>query len=177
MRSPLSTATAFKKTITSTDKANKRIPIRAEHPGSHHPYFFQKFVLPSIVIDNMNPYFNNTTMSKSYREKKLQRGKISKNHTPNSIKQSNITEEKMKARTLRNSTWWKRKRSSGTCYYCGRTFKPHQLTMDHIIPLSRGGTSERFNIVPACKECNNTKKYLLPAEWDEYINTIKSTKV
>jgi len=44
--------------------------------------------------------------------------------------------------------------------------------MDHIIPLSRGGTSERFNIVPACKECNNRKKYLLPTEWDEYLNSI-----
>lgn len=177
MPSPLSTAIAFRKMIASIDRAVQRIPIRADYMGSSYPYFFQKSVLHSIVIDNMNLYFNNITMSKNIKEKKFQRGKISKNHTLNSIQQSDITNEKRKARTLRNSAWWKRKRSSGICYYCGRKFKPHQLTMDHIIPLSRGGTSERFNIVPACKECNNTKKYLLPAEWDEYINTIKSTKV
>jgi 5-methylcytosine-specific restriction protein A len=132
--------------------------------------------LTSIVIDNINPYFNNITMSKSYRDKKNLRGKIPKNHTPNSIKQNDIPDEKRKARVLRNSSWWRRKRSSGVCYYCGRKFKPHELTMDHLIPLSRGGTSERFNIVPACKECNNKKKYLLPAEWDDYINTIKKSK-
>jgi 5-methylcytosine-specific restriction protein A len=142
----------------------------------HHPHFFQKIFLTSIVIDNINPYFNNITMSKSYSDKKNQRGKIPKNYSPSSIKQSDISDEKRKARALRNSSWWRRKRSSGICYYCGRKFKPHELTMDHLIPLSRGGTSERFNIVPACKECNNTKKYLLPAEWDDYINTIKKSK-
>ena len=45
--------------------------------------------------------------------------------------------------------------------------------MDHLIPLARGGKSERHNLVPACKECNN-KKYLLPTEWDEYLESIKN---
>ena len=46
--------------------------------------------------------------------------------------------------------------------------------MDHKIPLSRGGTSDRINIVPACKECNNKKKYLLPWEWEEYLKSLKN---
>jgi 5-methylcytosine-specific restriction endonuclease McrA len=33
--------------------------------------------------------------------------------------------------------------------------------MDHIVPLIRGGKTTRGNVVPACKECNNKKKYLL----------------
>jgi 5-methylcytosine-specific restriction enzyme A len=41
--------------------------------------------------------------------------------------------------------------------------------MDHIVPLVRGGKSTKGNLVPACKECNNKKKYLLPMEWDEYM--------
>jgi 5-methylcytosine-specific restriction protein A len=45
--------------------------------------------------------------------------------------------------------------------------------MDHKIPLSRGGSSERMNIVSACKECNNKKKFLLPTEWEEFMNTIE----
>ncbi len=45
--------------------------------------------------------------------------------------------------------------------------------MDHRIPLSRGGASDRENLVPACKECNNRKKYLLPHEWDEHLERLE----
>jgi len=41
--------------------------------------------------------------------------------------------------------------------------------MDHVVPVVRGGKSSRGNLVPACKECNSRKKYLLPVEWDEYL--------
>ena len=36
--------------------------------------------------------------------------------------------------------------------------------MDHVVPLARGGKSNKGNIVPCCKSCNNDKKYLTPAE-------------
>jgi len=41
--------------------------------------------------------------------------------------------------------------------------------MDHLVPLSRGGKASRNNVVPACKECNSRKKYLLPLEWEEHL--------
>ena len=85
-----------------------------------------------------------------------------------------LSREKSKARELRETAWWKSKISTGQCYYCREIFKPSELTMDHKIPLSRGGTSEKMNIVPACKECNNKKKYMLPTEWDEYMNKLKN---
>lgn len=88
-----------------------------------------------------------------------------------------LTREKQKARDLKHSPWWKKKISSGVCHYCRRAVNPSELTMDHIIPLSRGGKSERINIVAACKDCNNRKKYLLPAEWEEYLRSIQETKV
>ena len=88
-----------------------------------------------------------------------------------------ITQEKNRARDLRKSKWWRNKLSLGICHYCGNKFSKDLLTMDHIIPLSRGGTSERFNIVPACKDCNNKKKNLLPAEWEEYLQRLKNTKI
>ncbi len=78
-----------------------------------------------------------------------------------------IQREKAKGRELRNSQWWKRRRSTGVCHYCGRKFKPADLTMDHIVPIIRGGKSTKGNVVPACKECNTKKKYLLPIEWEE----------
>ncbi|TAL39171.1 MAG: HNH endonuclease [Spirochaetes bacterium] len=83
--------------------------------------------------------------------------------------------EKHRARELRQSAWWRKKTAAGKCHYCGTIVGHAGLTMDHIIPLSRGGTSERFNIVPACKDCNNKKSYLLPAEWDDYLESIKNT--
>lgn len=77
--------------------------------------------------------------------------------------------EKRKARELRNSQWWKRKCAKGVCHYCGKPEKPADLTMDHIVPISRGGKSTKGNVVPACKECNTKKKFLLPMEWDQYL--------
>jgi 5-methylcytosine-specific restriction protein A len=84
-----------------------------------------------------------------------------------------IRREKARARELRNSPWWKRRRSSGVCHYCGKQFKPAELTMDHLIPLARGGKSIRANVVPSCKDCNNKKKYLLPMEWEEYLSNLR----
>jgi 5-methylcytosine-specific restriction endonuclease McrA len=45
--------------------------------------------------------------------------------------------------------------------------------MDHLVPLIRGGTSSKGNVVPACKSCNNKKKHLLPIEWEEYLEHLK----
>lgn len=41
------------------------------------------------------------------------------------------------------------------CAYCGE--KPKKLTMDHVIPLSKGGPHTASNIVPACGSCNSSK--------------------
>jgi len=87
--------------------------------------------------------------------------------------EDHINREKAKVRKIRDSQWWKRKRSTGICYYCGGKFKPIELTMDHLIPVVRGGKSVQGNLVPACKECNNKKKYLLPTEWEEYLASLR----
>ena len=75
-----------------------------------------------------------------------------------------VAREKQKARELRQSQWWKQQVAAGKCHYCGKPFPPEELTMDHIVPVSRGGTSTRGNVVPCCKSCNTEKKYLTPAE-------------
>lgn len=93
------------------------------------------------------------------------------------VSEAEVKREKQKARELRKSQWWKRKLSEGKCSYCGKEFKPSELTMDHIVPLIRGGKSTKNNTVPACKECNSKKKYLLPMEWEEYLKKIREEKV
>ncbi|MGD9162595.1 MAG: HNH endonuclease [Desulfobacteraceae bacterium] len=89
------------------------------------------------------------------------------------VDEADIAREKAKARQLRHTAWWSRKVQSGVCYYCGGNVGAKNLTMDHIVPLSRGGKSKKGNLVPACKECNSKKKYLLPLEWAEYLNSLK----
>ena len=41
--------------------------------------------------------------------------------------------------------------------------------MDHLVPIIRGGKSTKGNLVPACKECNNKKKYGLLMEWEKVV--------
>jgi len=53
------------------------------------------------------------------------------------------------------------------CAYCG--IKSKSLTVDHVIPLSRGGKSNFENCVAACKKCNAKKGNKLPSEIHMYI--------
>ncbi len=85
------------------------------------------------------------------------------------LSEDEIRREKQRARELRHTRWWRKKCSSGVCHYCGRFVGPQNLTMDHLVPLARGGRSVKGNLVPACKDCNNRKKTLLPQEWKDYI--------
>ena len=84
------------------------------------------------------------------------------------VSTAEIQHEKNRARELRRSEWWKRKRATGICHYCQHQFPPAELTMDHLVPLARGGKSTRGNLVAACKECNTKKKYALP--WEEELD-------
>ena len=89
------------------------------------------------------------------------------------VSEEEITREKRKAKELRRTQWWKNRLGFGRCHYCGEKFPPKELTMDHVVPVVRGGKSTRSNVVPCCKECNNQKKYLLPVEWKAYLERLE----
>jgi 5-methylcytosine-specific restriction endonuclease McrA len=91
-----------------------------------------------------------------------------------SVTEVEIKREREKARNLRKTRWWKQQLSRGICYYCGHRFAPDELTMDHIIPIIRGGRSTKNNLAAACKDCNNKKKHMLPMEWEEYLTNLTS---
>jgi len=50
------------------------------------------------------------------------------------------------------------------CQYCGEKKPASELTLDHILPRSRGGDNSPVNIVTACVPCNNRKSDRTPAE-------------
>lgn len=48
------------------------------------------------------------------------------------------------------------------CFYCGGT---ERITVDHVVPLARGGLHHPDNLVPACLRCNSSKGAKLLHEW------------
>ncbi len=78
--------------------------------------------------------------------------------------ESHRKKEKEKARLLRASLWWKQVLGKGVCYHCESKFAAAELTMDHLIPIARGGKSDKKNCVPSCKDCNSKKGYKTRAE-------------
>jgi 5-methylcytosine-specific restriction endonuclease McrA len=56
------------------------------------------------------------------------------------------------------------KRDRHACQYCGARPGPAELTIDHVMPRSRGGRSEWTNCVLACLACNGRKADRTPAE-------------
>lgn len=55
-------------------------------------------------------------------------------------------------------------RDKHLCAYCGYEFRYGELTIDHIVPTSRGGKNVYTNTVSACKPCNNYKGNKTPEE-------------
>lgn len=53
-------------------------------------------------------------------------------------------------------------RDGHTCQYCGQP--KHPLTLDHVIPRDRGGTTGWENLVCCCTQCNNLKGNLTPEQ-------------
>jgi 5-methylcytosine-specific restriction endonuclease McrA len=60
------------------------------------------------------------------------------------------------------------KRDSSTCQYCG---SGHHLTLDHVIPKSRGGRTTWDNLITACQSCNARKGDQTPDEANMRLKT------
>ena len=48
-------------------------------------------------------------------------------------------------------------RDRNKCQYCGKNFATSELSLDHVVPKSKGGKAEWINIVCACFKCNSKK--------------------
>ncbi len=75
-----------------------------------------------------------------------------------------IKRERRKGQELRKGSWWKQQIGQGVCHHCGQKFSKELLTMDHLIPIARGGKSTKNNCVVSCKECNSAKGAELAVE-------------
>jgi 5-methylcytosine-specific restriction endonuclease McrA len=57
-------------------------------------------------------------------------------------------------------------RDHNRCQYCGKKFPSSELSLDHVVPISRGGKSHWENVVCACLPCNVRKGNKLLSECD-----------
>jgi hypothetical protein len=63
-----------------------------------------------------------------------------------------------------------RKKSNGVCSHCGKKLKD-DFTVEHVVPLSKGGTNDLSNIVALCETCNFEKDNLIyhPSDYYSYL--------
>lgn len=68
-------------------------------------------------------------------------------------------------------TVWLVGQTYGRCWYCGENFyeHPHEFTVDHVVPMSRGGKHVLRNLLPCCKTCNRQKKSKTYDEYRKYL--------
>lgn len=71
-----------------------------------------------------------------------------------------------------DSQWWKAllkivlwRDADGRCYLCGEPVDPEDFHLEHVMPTSRGGTSELSNLRIAHPRCNLSKGNRTPDEW------------
>ena len=81
------------------------------------------------------------------------------------ILKSYISKRKISIPCNRKNVFW---RDKYICQYCGKKFSYGNLTMDHVIPKSKGGHRTWDNIVSACHKCNNRKGSKTPNEANMY---------
>ena len=48
-------------------------------------------------------------------------------------------------------------RDGKKCFYCKKNLKPSEITLDHIVPRSEGGSFHSTNLVVCCNNCNNKR--------------------
>lgn len=63
-------------------------------------------------------------------------------------------------------------RQNGLCAYCGQRRQLKRMTVDHIIPLSKGGTNDIDNLQCTCRKCNGLKEDMLPSEFTVFIQNM-----
>lgn len=66
-------------------------------------------------------------------------------------------DRKVKRRTKGYSKKFLEKHSETDCIYCKTKLNPENSSVDHIIPISKGGNNSQLNLVVVCRDCNNER--------------------
>lgn len=72
---------------------------------------------------------------------------------------------------------WIKNQDYVTCTYCGCYITGKSVHIDHIVPLSRGGTHDPHNFAVSCPHCNQSKSDFLLSEWPKCPEKFKNIVV
>ena len=117
-------------------------------------------------VDNFSPEPRNTTDGLRSWCDECQNDRTLEWHRANPAKMNElkaIRREAVEVSTVTEREWCRLlNRFSGCCAYCGNRAK---LSMEHVIPLTRGGSHSIGNLLPVCQSCNSSKNNRLLVEW------------
>lgn len=71
-----------------------------------------------------------------------------------------IQKKRRELALIKKKAWFLEAKKRGVCQKCGARVGPGGLTLDHIVPLSRGGTNSKGNLQFLCGSCNKKKGML-----------------
>jgi len=94
------------------------------------------------------------------KEKSIEKNRIWKEKNPEKVKWLNRLQQHKRrcAGKIDREAWIKKVKILGEkCLMCGVNQNTAKLTIDHIIPISKGGTNEITNLQPLCSFCNRRK--------------------
>ena len=100
-------------------------------------------------------------MNPEIEKLKQRTAEYKKSHPQYDVPAPPKTPRRKKLNTLRKLT------GSEVCAYCGKKLTKYNATIDHLIPLSRGGTDFCWNLVWCCAPCNYSKGSKLLSEWNK----------
>lgn len=85
-----------------------------------------------------------------------------------------MTERNIISPHIKRKIW---ERQNEKCAYCGTRRKLANMTVDHIIPFSKGGTDEIENLQCTCKLCNHMKADMMPSEFTAFVRYILENSI
>jgi len=124
-----------------------------------------------MKVQNINQAFIYKSEIEANNDLKKASGKLKgfmllNNYIPNNDSQNKKCQRIQLSKTTRKIVYEK---SKGHCCLCGNFVDYEDYTIDHIMPLAKGGTNDISNLQCTCKVCNNIKTDVLP---DEFMDKI-----
>ncbi len=86
---------------------------------------------------------------------------------PQNTANTNARRKSAISNDITKATWLHIMQSTNwTCKYCHCKLTNNNRTVDHVVPLSKGGEHSKDNLVPCCRSCNSRKNAKTPEEWE-----------
>ena len=168
-----------------TVKVKRAAYQKAHRPEQYaHTQAWRKRNLEKMREAGRRQYANNPqhhqAVKNAWREANIDKIKIiQKTHRLNNLEKFAEKQHIRRAKMRSNGIYQVSKKElvklySSPCIACGTS---ERVTVDHIIPIARGGTHSIGNLQPLCLSCNSSKNFRTMSEWKYFLNTERTRNV